>query len=154
MEFKAITTQEELNEIIQNRLARQKEMYEKQIAEIRSKADESEALQTKLNEQMSALEDMRNKSKEASEEYSAMQKKLQSYETQELKRRVALASGLSYELADRLVGEDEETLHADAKRLLSFVGNSTSVAPLKNNEPKINDKDEVYRNLIKNLESK
>ena len=39
----------------------------------------------------------------------------------------------------------------DAKRLAELIGNKEPIAPLKNPEPNIEDKDGAYKSLLENL---
>ena len=80
-----------------------------------------------------------------------MTSKVAGYETANLRTRIALQNGLPYDLADRLVGEDEESIKADAERLSSFVTKQHS-APLKDVEPNIQkDENSAYRKLVDGL---
>ena len=82
-----------------------------------------------------------------------MTAKVAGYETANLRTRIALQNGLPYDLADRLVGEDEESIKADAERLSSFVTKQHS-APLKNVEPNIQkDENSAYRKLVEGLKT-
>ena len=151
-EFKVISTQEELNKVIQDRLARQKENYEKRLAELEAKANETEALTAKLEDQAKAIESFKAAAVDSDSKLADLHEKISNYELKDLKRRVALANGLSYALADRLVGDTEEALTADAQSLLTFVNATAPLAPLKDNEPKLGGQDEAFKGLLKNLE--
>lgn len=131
-EFKAISTQEELNEVIKERLDRQKRQYETQIEELNSK----------LASQNKDLETLRANSEE-------VEKLKTSFERKELKRKIAIESDLPYYFADKLEGEDEESIRKDAEEMAKFIAKSTYVPPLKDLEPK--DEDEMtkaYRKLL------
>ena len=55
-------------------------------------------------------------------------------------------------MADRLTGDDEETLKADAERFSSFIKPSTPPAPPKQSEPPLGEgKEGAYKSLIQNL---
>ena len=62
-----------------------------------------------------------------------MEAKIKGYETNSVKMRIAREVGLPYELAERLSGEDEKAIKADAELLKKLVGAKT--APLKSTEP-------------------
>lgn len=64
------------------------------------------------------------------------------YEHNELKSKVARESGLRYELAGRLVGDTEEELRADAKRLVEY---TAVAAPLKTTETAEDSRSAAYR---------
>ena len=151
MSFKAIETQEEFDRIITDRLSRQKESFEKQLADY----DQLKAAKADLESQVGTLQSTIEQSKAGQEDYSKqisdLTSKVAGYETANLRTRIALQNGLPYDLADRLVGEDEESIKADAERLSSFVTKQHS-APLKDVEPNIQkDENSAYRKLVDGL---
>ena len=148
MSFKAIETQEELDRIIQDRLAREKEKY--------SDYDELKKSKVDLEAQVGTLQTANEKSLQQLKEHDAtvsdLNAKIAGYETANLRTRIAIKNGLPIDLADRLVGEDEESIMADAERLAGFVKPKATTPPLKNVEPDLGDgKDGAYKNLIENL---
>ncbi len=56
-----------------------------------------------------------------------------------MKTRVALQSGLPLEFANRLRGDDEDSLKRDAETLAGYM-QPKSAAPLKSTEPAVDDK--------------
>ena len=151
MSFKAIETQEEFDRIISERLSRQKESFEKQLADY----DQLKTAKADLESQVGTLQSTIEQSKAGQEDYtkqiSDLTSKVAGYETANLRTRIALQNGLPYDLADRLVGEDEESIKADAERLSSFVTKQHS-APLKDVEPNIQkDENSAYRKLVDGL---
>lgn len=153
MSFKAIETQEELDRIITDRLSRQKEGFDKQLGEF----DQLKTANADLEKQVGALQSTIEQSKTGQEDYakqlSDLNSKVAGYETANLRTRIALQNGLPYDLADRLVGEDEESIKADAERLSSFVAKPHS-APLKDVEPNIQkDENSAYRKLVEGLKT-
>lgn len=153
MSFKAIETQEEFDRIITDRLSRQKEGFDKQLGEF----DQLKTAKADLESQVGTLQSTIEQSKAGQEDYtkqiSDLTSKVAGYETANLRTRIALQNGLPYDLADRLVGEDEESIKADAERLSSFVAKPHS-APLKNVEPNIQkDENSAYRKLVDGLKT-
>ena len=153
MSFKAIETQDELDRIIGARLAKQKESFEKQLADY----DQLKTAKADLETQVGTLQSTIEQSKAGQEDYtkqiSDLTSKVAGYETANLRTRIALQNGLPYDLADRLVGEDEESIKADAERLSSFVTKQHS-APLKDVEPNIQkDENSAYRKLVEGLKT-
>lgn len=153
MSFKAIETQDELDRIISERLSRQKESFEKQLADY----DQLKTAKADLETQVGTLQSTIEQSKVGQEDYtkqiSDLTSKVAGYETANLRTRIALQNGLPFDLADRLVGEDEESIKADAERLSSFVTKQHS-APLKNVEPNIQkDENSAYRKLVEGLKT-
>jgi hypothetical protein len=68
-----------------------------------------------------------------------------------MKTKIALQYGIPFDLAGRLVGEDEESLTKDAENLASLVKQREPIAPLKNVEPQVGEKDVAYKSLLENL---
>lgn len=151
MSFKAIETQDELDRIITDRLSRQKEGFDKQLGEL----EQLKTANADLEKQVGTLQSTIEQSKAGQEDYtkqiSDLTSKVAGYETANLRTRIALQNGLPYDLADRLVGDDEESIKADAERLSSFVTKQHS-APLKDVEPNIQkDENSAYRKLVEGL---
>lgn len=148
-DFKPIETQEELDRIIQDRLNRQKEKY--------SDYDKIKARNAELEEKIgtleSTIEESGNAAKTHEQTVAELNAKIAGYETSSLRTRIALQNGLPLDLADRLVGEDEESIKADAERLAAFMKPKPPVPPLKDSEPSLKDgEDKAYKNLINNQE--
>lgn len=57
------------------------------------------------------------------------QEKIKRYETGSVKTRIAHEKGLPFEMADRLTGETEEEISADADRLAKIIGGVHEPAP-------------------------
>lgn len=152
-DFKTIETQDELDRIIGARLAKQKESFEKQLADY----DQLKTAKADLESQVGTLQSTIEQSKAGQEDYtkqiSDLTSKVAGYETANLRTRIALQNGLPFDLADRLVGEDEESIKADAERLSSFV-TKQHLAPLKDVEPNIQkDENSAYRKLVEGLKT-
>lgn len=149
-DFKIIETQEELDRIIQDRLARQKEKF--------ADYDELKTKNVELESQIGTLQATIEKSKTTSADYdsqiSELNTKIAGYETANLRTRIALQNGLPIDLADRLVGDDEESIKADAERLAGFVSKPKPIPPLKDTEPNLgDDENSAYKNLLKGLKT-
>ncbi len=149
-EFIAITTQEEFDVAIKARLAREKEKYA-DYDQIKSRVKELE----KENGSLKSTLEASNQSKaDTDKQIADLQEKVTGYETEALRTRIALQNGLPIDLADRLQGNDEESLKADAERLASFVKPAEPKAPPKSNEPNIgseNDEDAALRGMLRNM---
>lgn len=124
-EFKIIETQEQLDAIIGERVKRAEKKaeekaeekysgyndlqdklsaYEKQIADL---SDQLKGSESKMAETSTQIEDLTNKVRE--------------YETASVKTKIALETGLPYQLASKLTGDDEEAIREDAKKMAEFV---------------------------------
>jgi hypothetical protein len=148
-DFKPITTQEEFDNAIKERLAREKSKY--------SDYDQLKSRVTELEEENVGLKstiEASNQSKaDADKQLEDLQNQIAGYETASLRTRVALQHGLPYDLADRLQGTDEESFKADAERLAGFMKSNQPVAPVKETEPVLEKTENtLYKNLIQGLE--
>lgn len=155
MSFKAIETQEEFDRIIGERLSRQKETYEKQLADY----EQIKTAKADLENQVGTLQSTIEQSKAGQEEYtkqiSELNSKVAGYETANLRTRIALQNGLPFDLAERLVGDDEESIKADAERLSSFVTKQKPSYPPKDLEPSGKDsKTQAWSQLAQDLSNK
>lgn len=150
-EFTPITTQEDFDAAIQERLKREKEKF----ADYEELKTKNEALEAEIGTLKSALEESNTKIGSYDQSVSELQKKIADYETASLKTKIALQKGLPYALASRLVGDDEESINADAEKLSELIKRDEPVAPLKTTEPQIGDsEDSAYRSLLDNLNLK
>ena len=156
--FKAIETQEELDKIIQKRLAQK----DRELAETIKgylKPEEVEELKADFEKQLleskQALEDAKAKLKEHDAEVSSLKERAAAAETTLLKSRIAHESGLPFELANRIVGTTEEELKKDAEALKAIITPSR-VAPLatwdvKGGAPRITNTDPSMLALLGQL---
>lgn len=156
MSFKAIETQEELDRVIGERVAKEKERLERN-SPFKAELDQLKTAKADLESQVGTLQSTIEQSKTGQEDYakqlSDLNSKVAGYETANLRTRIALQNGLPFDLADRLVGDDEESIKADAERLSSFVTKQHS-APLKDVEPNIQkDENSAYRKLVEGLKT-
>lgn len=142
MAFKIIETQEELDNIIGERLKREREATEKKYAgfeEAKEKAGKYDKLLAqdfegqirKLNDE---LKTEREKNAGHDQTVSEITARAEKAEKALLKVETAHKAGLPYELAARLNGETEEELLADAKSLGSYV-KTAGAPPLATTEP-------------------
>lgn len=134
-DFKPITTQEEFDVAIKERLSREKAKYS-DYDQLKSRVTELETENVGLKSTIEA----NNQSKaDADKQLEVLQNQIAGYETASLRTRVALQHGLPYDLADRLQGNDEESFKADAERLAGYMKSKESIPPLKTNEPNLGD---------------
>lgn len=135
-DFTPITTQEEFDAAIKDRLARDREAQAKKTAE---KYGDYEDLKTKAAEYEKQLADYAEKLKGAEEKdkkIAELETSVKKYETSALKTKIAHEAGLDYSLAARLSGETEDDIRADAKSLFETIGKMrTTAAPAKSTEP-------------------
>ena len=144
MSFEVIETQEQLDKVIGTRIERAKEAAK---AEFQSKLDELDTLTNKLEEKESKITSLSEELETAKAAKTANEAKIadltakvQKYESDSVKTRIARECGLSVELANRLSGDTEEDIRKDAEALKGIVG-STSVQRINYN-PESTAKDE------------
>lgn len=150
-EFKTIETQEELDNIVKERLRREREKFgdyddlKKRVSELES---ENSALKSTVEEDKQTRAGL-------DAQITELQGQVSNYETASLRTRIALQNGLPYDLADRLQGADEEALRADAERLAGFMRPTTPQAPLRDTEPPIgDDKTMQMKQMLRELQPK
>lgn len=148
-DFKVIESQEELDNIIKQRLERERAKIESDFkAQIKSLEYEKNSI---LKEKEAALADIADLKVNASK-IESLESKLGEYEKRELRRQVAFEKGIPFNLADRIKGDDEEAMKADADSLSEYFKSQKSVAPMKNLEPEVKDEiTSAYSKLIKDI---
>lgn len=131
-DFQAITTQEELDNIIKDRLKRDREAQTKKYEGWISPEDHQKA----IGEATKAFDDYKAAHAGDEQTIADLKAKNQEYETASLKSRIAHEVGLSYEWIGRISGTDEKSIRADAESLKNLVGSQTPAPlPLKSTEP-------------------
>lgn len=150
-EFKPITTQEELDNVIKDRLARQKETIESQYQDYEEIKKRKEELETEVGVLNETIKETNEKYANHDVDLSNLNAKLKDYEISSMRTKVALQHGIPFDLASRLVGEDEESLTKDAEKLAALVKQKEPIAPLKNVEPRVGEKNGAYKSLLEGL---
>ena len=111
--------------------------------------EELATLQKQLDDANSTLESERTT---LQEQIQALEKESNTYKTNDMKLRIALENNIPYELANKLSGEDEESLRQDAQTLANYIAKPETIAPLKDVEPPVVDSEtESYKNILNNL---
>lgn len=150
-EFTPINTQEEFDAAIKARLAREKEKYAG-YDQLKARVEE---LETENGVLKSAAEANKTSTSDLEKQIAELQGQVKTYEGKDLRLRVAVANGLPIELADRLAGDDEEAIKADAERLASFMKPTEPTPPMASTEPNVskdaNNNRELFRGMVQNL---
>lgn len=136
-EFKVIETQEDFDKAIQKRLARAEreaaEKYQEYLAP--DKVDElKQEYEKKIQKAADELKAANEKIAGHDQIVADLTTRATTAESKLLKGRIANDAGIPYELANRLVGSNEEELKADAEQLASFLA-PKSAPPLRTTEP-------------------
>ncbi len=150
-EFKPITTQEELDFVIGERLKRQEESIAKKYADYDMIKEEKASLEKELAELRTAMEQSSTNNGALEKTIEELTGKVKNYELSSLRTRYAMENGIPYNLAGRIAGDDEESIKKDAQSLAEFFKSQNPPPPLKNNEPKGDVKDASYKKLVEEL---
>lgn len=138
-DFKPIETQEELDAIIGRTRKEATERAEKKYADYDSIKSANAELTEKLSAAEKTAKDTADKYKDYDQNLADLKNKVQKYEADSMKTRIALANGLPYEAAGRLHGETEEEIKADAELFAGLIKPKSQ--PMADPEPEITDKD-------------
>ncbi|MGM0124871.1 hypothetical protein IGI37_002265 [Enterococcus sp. AZ194] len=151
-DFTPITTQEEFDKAVQARVVREQETLAKKYSDYDELKKRNTELETEVGTFKSTVEELSNTAKAHEQTVTELNAKIASQEIASMRTRIALQSGVPFDLTDRVVGDDEESIKADAERLAGFVSKPKPVAPLKNTEPNLgDDKNSAYKNLLKGI---
>ena len=133
-DFKVIESQEEFDLIIKERLERaikkaKEEAKEEFVESINSLKNENSSLKNEVAGYKESLEDV----KEKDETIRGLNEKISAFERAEVKRNIALEYGLPFKLADKISGDDEDSMKKDAELMAKYFSDSkrTYEPPLK-----------------------
>lgn len=148
-EFKAITTQEEFDAAIGERLKREQATVRKEYEGYLSPEEVAKRYAGYLSPDD---EKAKYKGYLSPEEAAKKDAKIKGYETDSVKTRIALEKGLPYELASRLSGETEEDIRKDAEGLSRLIGQQKQdPPPLKSSETEKGNNDAAYKAMLSGL---
>lgn len=131
--FTPITTQEEFDSAISKRLARAEQKFTEQYSGYISPEEfetRTQDLNSQITELGNSLTAALEKAKADAETISTLEESVKNHVTASVKSRIAHEMGLPYELANKLSGEDEESIRKDAESLKAIIGNLKKPAPV------------------------
>lgn len=151
-EFKAITTQEEFDAAIGDRIKRERESAAKKYGDY-------DDLKKKVADQESQISALTKERDEQAKKYagydkslSELQTKVKAHETNSVKMRIAHETGIPFELAAKLSGETEEDIRKDAETMAKFVNKSKYVGPLKSDgNAEVDGNRAALRTMLQNM---
>lgn len=153
-DFQAITSQEQLDAVIGDRLKRSEEKWAKKYEGYISPDDfnaKTSELQKQLTDATNALDGINKKAAGYEKDIADRDSKIKGYEVSAMKHRIAHENGLSFDAVDFLQGNDEESIKASADKFKSLMGKGHS-APEFSSEPQLQDnKDASVRKLAQDL---
>lgn len=145
-DFTPIETQEQLDKIIGERVKRAERAAAEKYADYETLKTQNAQLQAQLQAQAETISGHQA-------EVDTLNSKIHTYEIGSVKTKVAAELGIPYQMAERLTGEDEETIRADAESMMKLIGRM-QVAPLGSPEPitdtNNNDPEAVARKKFEN----
>ncbi len=149
-EFTPITTQEEFDKAIGERLKRERETVRKEFAGYLSPEKEAEKYKDYLSPE---AEKKKYEGYLSPEEAAKKDARIKAYETDSVKTRIAREMGIPFDLASRLTGDDEASIKKDAESLAKILGGKGGkVPPLKSTEPDGADLETAaYRSMLNGL---
>lgn len=151
MAFIPITTQEEFDTAIKERLKRETEKYKDYTS-----PDDMEKIKGEHKKEVdglnSQIEEGKKKLKEKDDAITERDTKIKKYETDSVKMRIAREAGLPDDAVDYLKGEDANSIKKSAESLKAIIGTKPA-APLKDTEGGSpgNEKDASYKNMLAGL---
>lgn len=134
-EFTPINTQAEFDAAIADRLSRQERIITQRY-EGAMPASEVAKLKAGYQETITGLQkqadDAGAKLAASEKQVTELSARIKGYETDSVKTRIALETGLPYGMATRLTGETEDDIRKDAEALRGMMAQQAPVAPLAN----------------------
>lgn len=150
-EFKIIETQEQLDAILKDRLERERKTVESRFSDYDAIKSRNAELETQLSDLQSRMDAQASKYQGYDDQIAALTQTVRDHETASAKTRIALETGLPYELASRLNGSTDEELRADAANIKKLIG-TRAAAPLASTEPVAADpKAAAWQTMLNNL---
>ena len=147
-EFKKIESQEQLDEVLRERLKRERETVKKEYEGYLSPQQVEDKYKGYLSPEEAA-----EKYKEhlSPEDAAKLNDKIKGYETDSVKTRIAHEVGLNYDAVQFLRGDDEESIRKSAESLKGLMG-AADPAPLASTETAVPSATETaLRNTLKGL---
>lgn len=130
--------------------------YGKSIEKYKADADNLKAMTDKynaatkekedLNQEISAL---KGQASETETKINGLNQELSDAKLTNMKTRIALDNGLPFNFADRLKGDDEEALKADAEQMAGMIKGQQAPDPLRTTEPTVDE--DPYRSMLHSL---
>lgn len=136
-------TQEELDEVIKERLGRAEKKHADEIAK---KDAEIEKLNKSFDELKSKYAGYDDEKAKSSQEIEELKAQIKGYENASAKRKIADEIGLDSKALEFITGETEEEMKESAEKLKALTG--TSVPPLATKETgNLNKVDSAFKEL-------
>lgn len=154
-EFKVIESQEEFDARIKDRIERAKEKaIEDYKTEIKKTIDDLKSENSSLKNEVAGYKESLEEVKGKDETIKGLNEKISAFERAEVKRNIALEYGLPFKLADKISGDDEDSMKKDAEVMAKYFSESKKSyePPLKSYENKVDEKDQALKKLLDGLD--
>lgn len=154
-EFKVIESQEEFDARIKDRIERAKEKaIEDYKTEIKKTIDDLKSENASLKNEVAGYKESLEEVKGKDETIKGLNEKISAFERAEVKRNIALEYGLPFKLADKISGDDEDSMKKDAEVMAKYFSESKKSyePPLKSYENKVDEKDQALKKLLDGLD--
>lgn len=150
-DFTEIKTQEELDKVIGERLKRERESIKKSYSDYDEIKNKNIDYEQQLQEYKASIEALTQGRTTYENTVTELNEKIRNYEKTAMKVRIARENGIPYDLANRLSGDDEKSILADAYNLAQLLDIKRKKAPLKDTEPSGDSKEAAYKALLTNI---
>lgn len=158
MEFTPIETQEQFDAMVKDRVERAKKSaakeFETQLKDLEQLKESVTAKETEIGTLKAKITDLEAEKKTNGESYQSMQKELSQVKLSALKQRIAIDAGIPLEMADRLNGEDEESIKEDAEKVKGFIGAKHVAPSFKTEEVPTDPAEAGFREMAQLFERK
>ena len=158
MEFTPIETQEQFDAMVKDRVERAKKSaakeFETQLKDLEQLKESVTAKETEIGTLKAKITDLEAEKKTNGESYQSMQKELSQVKLSALKQRIAIDAGIPLEMADRLNGEDEESIKEDAEKVKGFLGAKHVAPSFKTEEVPTDPTEAGFREMAQLFERK
>ena len=158
MEFTPIETQEQFDQMVKDRVERAKKSaakeFETQLKDLEQLKESVTAKETEIGTLKAKITDLEAEKKTNGESYQSMQKELSQVKLSALKQRIAIDAGIPLEMSDRLNGEDEESIKADAEKVKGFWGAKHVAPSFKTEEVPTDPAEAGFREMAQLFERK
>lgn len=150
-EFTPITSQEQLDAILKDRLERANKKFDGFISPSEY-AEKTKALEQKITDLTNTVSAEAKKHEDLEKDLAESNAKIKGFEVGALKTRIAHENGLSYEAISYLSGDTEEAIKSSAEGLKKLMG-STKAPDFNPDISNKNHENDSLRNLAKGLGS-
>ena len=117
-------------------------------------AERLEAVRQEERDKYADYGDIKNQLSAANETNATQAAEITRLQTDNLKQRIAVETGLPSAMANRLVGDDEKTIREDAAELLKIIKPQRKAPPMRNPDADGKpSKDDAYKRMLDGLKN-